>query len=296
MLRTPLRRSEWLSASAGAGVSLKLESIQATCSYKVRGALNAVLRLKERGDDPPGLVTASAGNHGRGLAFAAALAKLPLIVYVPREAPQIKLAAIRAAGADLVLCRDYDEAEARAREHGARGPAIYVSPYAHPDVIAGAGTVALEILEQDPHIDFIVCPIGGGGLISGTAIAAGPAVATWGVEAEASSPFTLGLAAGRIVTIDVKPTLADGLAGNLDPQSMTFDLVRRFVSGIVTVSEASIAGAIGKLVLEERLIVEGAAATAIAAVVEGRLPITGRRVAVILTGSNIDPGKLRGIL
>ena len=127
----------------------------------------------------------------------------------------------------MIPCRDYDEAEARAKEHGARGPAMYISPYSHPDVIAGAGTVALEILEQDPGVEVIVCPVGGGGLISGTAIAAGPAVATWGVETESSSPFTQGLAAGRIVPIDVRPSLADGLAGNLDPETITFDLVRR---------------------------------------------------------------------
>ena len=141
----------------------------------------------------------------------------------------------------MIPCRDYDEAEARAREHGARGPAIYISPYSHPDVIAGAGTVALEILEQDPRVEVIVCPVGGGGLISGTAIAAGPDVATWGVETESSSPFTQGLAAGRIVPIDVRPTLADGLAGNLDPETITFDLVRRLAAGIVTVSEPAIA-------------------------------------------------------
>lgn len=295
-MRTPLRRSEWLSAASGADVSIKLEGIQTTFSYKVRGALNAVLQLGERHEHPPALVTASAGNHGRGLAFAAAIARLPLIVYVPEDAPRIKLEAIRAAGAEVIPCRDYDDAEARAREHGARGPAMYISPYAHPDVIAGAGTVAFEILEQDPRIEMLVCPIGGGGLISGTAIAGGPDVATWGVEAESSSPFTHGLAAGHVVTIEVKPTLADGLAGNLDPGTITFDLVRRHVAGIVTVSEPAIAEAIRALVTEERVIAEGAAATAVAAVLGGKVPVRGRRVAIILSGANIDPHKLRELL
>jgi threonine dehydratase len=172
VLRTPLRRSEWLSAASNADISIKLEGIQNTFSYKVRGALNAVLQLADRPVRPPALVTASAGNHGRGLAFAAAMARLPLIVYVPEEAPRVKLDAMRAAGAELVACRGYDEAEARAKEHGAQGTALYVSPYSHPDIIAGAGTVALEILEQDPAVEVIVCPVGGGGLISGTAIAA----------------------------------------------------------------------------------------------------------------------------
>ena len=296
MHRTPLRRSEWLSAASQADVSIKLEGIQTTFSYKVRGALNAVLQLIDGPNRPPALVTASAGNHGRGLAFAASIARLPLIVYVPEQAPRVKLEAMRRAGAELVGCRDYDEAEARAKEHGDRGPALYVSPYSHPHVIAGAGTVALEILEQDPDVAIIVCPVGGGGLISGTAIAAGPAVATWGVETESSSPFTHGFAAGHIVPIRVLPSLADGLVGNLDPETITFDLVRRLVAGIVTVAEDTIATAMTKLVAEERVIAEGAAATAVAGVLAGRLPIEGRRVAVILSGSNIDPQKLRELM
>lgn len=277
-------------------MSIKLEGIQTTFSYKVRGALNAVLQLGDGPNRPPALVTASAGNHGRGLAFAASIAKLPLIVYVPEQAPRVKLDAIRSAGAALVACRDYDEAEARAKEHGAQGTALYVSPYSHPDIIAGAGTVALEILDQDPGTEVIVCPVGGGGLISGTAIAAGPTVVTWGVETESSSPFTQGLAAGHVVPIRVLPSLADGLVGNLDPQTITFDLVRRHVAGIVTVAEETIATALAKLVVEERLIAEGAAATAVAGVLGGRLPIAGRRVAVILSGANVDPHKLRELI
>jgi threonine dehydratase len=295
-VRTPLRRSQWLSAASGAEVSIKLEGIQTTFSYKLRGALNAVLRLQERQQHPAALVTASAGNHGRGLAVAAALARLPLIVYVPEDAPRIKLDAIRAAGAEVIPCRDYDEAEARAREHGVRGPAMYISPYSHPDVISGAGTVALEILEQDPAVEAIVCPVGGGGLISGTAIAAGSDVAVWGVETESSSPFTQGFAAGRIVPIDVRPSLADGLTGNLDPETITFDLVRRLTAGIVTVSEPAIADAVKALVAEERVIAEGAAATAVAAVLGGKVPVRGRRVAIILSGANIDPHKLRELI
>ena len=296
MVRTPLRRSEWLSDASGASVAIKLETVQNTFSYKVRGALNAVLTMVERGEHPPALVTASAGNHGRALAFAASLARLPLIVYVPEDAPRIKLEGIRAAGAQLVPCRDYDAAEAGAKAHGARGSAVYVSPYSDPDVIAGAGTVALEILEQDPGVEAIVCPVGGGGLISGTAIAAGPGIEIWGVETQASRPFTESLAAGRVVPIEVLPSLADGLVGNLDPSTITFDLVRRHAAGIVTVSEREIASTISLLVSEERAMAEGASATAVAALFGGRLPIAGRRVAVILSGANIDPRKLRDLL
>ena len=278
-----------------AEVSLKLETLQETFSFKVRGALNAVLQLVESGAAVPALVTASAGNHGRAMAFAAAQAGLPLTVYVPSRAPAVKLDAIRALGARLIPCTDYDEAEGRAKQHGREGSALYVSPYSHPDVIAGAGTVALEVLEQQPDVEVIIAAIGGGGLISGMAIAAGGRVETWGVEAEASCPFTRGLSAGRIVPIDVLPTLADGLAGNLDPDTITFDLVRRHVAGVMTVPEQEIAGAIAQLVLKERLIAEGAAAVAVAGVLNRRERFRGRRIAVVLSGANIDRGTLHQV-
>lgn len=293
--RTPLRRSAWLSTVTGADVFLKLETLQPTFSYKIRGALNAVLRLVEAGERPP-LVTASAGNHGRALAHAARDAGLPLTVYAPAGAPATKLDAIRQLGADLRLCDDYDEAEARAKGHGAAGGALFISPYSHPDVIAGAGTVGLEILEQHPGIDTVVVPIGGGGLISGIAIACGSAAEVLGVEVEASSPFTHSLAAGRIVQIEVGPTLADGLAGNLDPDTVTFDIVGQRVRRIVRVSEPALEDAIHGIAREERLIAEGAGATGVAALLEGGAVDAGQQVAVILSGANIDITTLAAIL
>ena len=280
---------------AGAPVSLKLETLQATFSYKFRGALNAVLRLDEESARPAGLVTASAGNHGRGLAAAAAKVGLPLTVYAPASAPKVKLDAMTALGAHVELCADYDEAERKAQRHETPG-VVYISPYAHPHVIAGAGTVALEILAQDPSVEVIVCPVGGGGLASGLAIAAGDRADIWGVETEASCPFTRSLAAGRIVAIDVKPSLADGLVGNLDPATITFDLVRQHVAGIATVTEAQLASAIGHLAAAEHLIAEGAAAVGVAGVVNGGVPLAGRRTAVVLTGANIDPDTLRQLI
>lgn len=244
-------------------------------------------------------MTASAGNHGRALAHAARQTGLSLTVYVPASAPRVKLDAIRAAGATLVPCASYDEAERRAKQHGATGDAIFVSPYSHPDVIGGAGTVALEILEQRTDVDTIVVPIGGGGLISGVAIAVNgvrPDAEVVGVEVEASCPFTQSLAAGRIVEIEVGDTLADGLAGNMDPDTITFDIVRRHIRRIAVVSEGDLAQAIGDVVREERLIAEGAAATGIAAVSAKKLDLRGRMVAVILSGANIDPETLKKLL
>lgn len=293
--RTPLRESAWLGAACGTEVFLKLETLQPTFSYKIRGALNAVLRLAESGERLP-LVTASAGNHGRALAHAAREAALPVVVYAPASAPAAKLDAIRALGADLRLCADYDEAEWRAKEHAASGTARYISPYAHPDVIAGAGTVGLEILEARGDVDTIVVPIGGGGLISGIALACAGHARVVGVEVEASSPFTHGLAAGHIVPIEVGPTLADGLAGNLDPDTITFDIVQQHVERIVLVGESGLRQAIGGLVREERLIAEGAAAAGVAAVLGGALAGDARKIAVVLSGANIDPAKLASIL
>lgn len=289
MLRTPLRHSPWLSKAARGEVFLKLETLQPTHSYKIRGATNAVLKLAEgAGSHPPSIVTASAGNHGRAMAHAAAAAGLHLTVYVPEGAPKTKIDAIRAAGAELRLCGDYDEAERRAKQHGSRGIGVFISPYAHPDVIAGAGTVALDILAEAPDVQTIVAAIGGGGLISGIAIAADGRADAAGAEVEASTPFTTSLMAGRIVEIEVGETLADGLSGNLDPDSPTFEIVRDRVTAIAVVSEDDLREAIRDVAHHERLIIEGAAAAAVAAVLSGKLDVRGRKVAIVLSGANID--------
>lgn len=278
---------------------LKLETLQPTFSYKIRGAFNVVGRLKSWRERPGPLVTASAGNHGRALAYAAAAARIPLTVYVPSGAPRSKLEAIRALGVDPRPCRDYDDAERQAKQHAARGVATYISPYSHPDVVAGAGTVGLEILEARPDLDAIVVPMGGGGLISGIALAASavaPAARIIGVEVEASQPFTRSRAAGRIVTIDVGDTLADGLAGNLDPDTVTFDIVERYVSEIATVSEGELRAAMRGIVERERLVAEGAGAVGVAALLGRKIQGVGKRIAVVLSGGNVDSEVLRDVL
>lgn len=289
--KTPLRYSEWLSSTADAQVRLKLESLQLTNSFKIRGAMNAVLRLSE-GDSPPIIVTASAGNHGRALALAAERFGLQAIVFTPATAPDTKKAAIRRLGAALRdEAPDYDAAERRAREYAHDNDAIYISPYNHPDVIAGAGTIGLEILEAAPTIDVVVVPLGGGGLASGVALAiksAAPHVTVVGVEVDASRPFAEGFARGAITPIDVKPSLADGLVGNLEPASMTFALVRRYVDRLVSVSEDDLRRAMRGLVAEEHLIAEGAGATATAAVLATDAIKPGQHAVSLLTGANID--------
>jgi threonine dehydratase len=295
-----LRRSEWLSAGTGGDVFLKLETLQPTFSFKIRGAFNAVLALIEQyGQHPPPIVTASAGNHGQALAYAARAEGISLTVFLPATAPRTKTDAIRRMGAELVTCADYDEAESRAKAYAATGQALFVSPYSHPDVIAGAGTIGLELLDQAPDLDSIVVPVGGGGLAGGVAITAKsdqrPREVV-GVEVEASTPFRRSLAAGRIVPIEVKTTLADGLAGNLDPDAITFELVQRLVDRMVVVSEPQLQQAIVGLLREERVVTEGAGATGVAAVLGSALDLAGRRIAVVVSGANIDIDTLMSLI
>lgn len=198
---------------------------------------------------------------------------------------------MRLLGADVRLCQDYDAAEAAARAW-ARAHAIpFLSPYAHPDVIAGAGTVALEILAERPDVRTIVVALGGGGLAAGCGIAARGIAGQARVvaaEVEASSPFTASLAAGRITTVQVQPTLADGLAGNLDPETPTFGLVQRIVEQVVVVQEEALRSAVRDVHRHDGLVIEGAAAAAVAAITSGRARPSGP-AAVVLSGGNIDP-------
>ena len=301
--RTPLLASAWLSARAGADVRLKLESLQPTNSFKLRGAVNATAAFLERGGAAAArgraIVTASAGNHGRAMACAAERLGLELVVFTPESAPRAKLDHIARHGADLRPAPSYEEAERMAKAFAAGTGASYISPYSHPDVIAGAATVGAEIIEDWPEVDTIVTSVGGGGLASGVAIAAramgAGRVGVTGAECEASPAFHAALKAGRIVEVEVHPTLADGLAGNMDPESITFDLVKRLVERMVLVPEASIAEAIRGLFEEERIVAEGAGATAAAALLSG-LPVAGRKVAVVVSGSNIDPELLSKVL
>lgn len=299
---TPLRKSAWLSAAVGGPAWLKLESVQPTCSFKIRGAFNALLRLVADHPDAsrrPTVVTASAGNHGRAVAFAAEQLGVRTVIFTPATAPRAKRDAIRQHGADL---RDhaptYDEAEHQARDHAARHGGVFISPYNHPDVVAGAGTVGLEVVESLPDVRAVFVPLGGGGLASGVGLAlraAAPMARLIGVEAAASTPFTASLARGAITTIDPGPTLADGLTGNLEAGSMTFPLVQQVVDEVVVVSESDLRAAMRAMAAEEHLIVEGAAAVAVAALRASRRADHGPAVALV-TGANVDVETLAEVL
>jgi threonine dehydratase len=301
--RTPLVHSPWLSALTGTHVRLKLETLQVTNSFKARGAINvAAARQERRAGDPARdglLVTASAGNHGRALAYAAERFDQRLVVFTPASAPRAKLDHIARHGAELrAVAATYEDAELMAKEYAVRHRVTYISPYSHPDVIAGAATIALEVIEDWPSVEAIVVPVGGGGLISGIAVAIkaiSRAIQVVGVEAEASPAFHVSLAAGTITTVDVRPTLADGLAGNMDPDTITFRLVARHVDKMVLAPEQAIAEAISGLVTHDHLVAEGAGATGVAGLLSGLRP-KGLNVAVVLSGANIDTPKLASLL
>ena len=293
--RTPLVRSDRLSESSGGEVFLKLESLQVTGSFKARGALNAVLTIVERhrgGVPLPRLVTASAGNHGRALAWAASHAGMRPVVFTPKAAPDAKLDAIRRHGADLRAVADtYEDSERLAKHYAAETGAEYLSPYSHPDLLSAIGTIALEVVEDLPQVDQIVVPVGGGGLVAGIAIAAAvvrPSAEVVGVEVEASHPFAASLAAGRIVEVDVGRTIADGLAGNMDPDNIAFPVVQSLVRRTVIVGERDLRAAVRDLAKHEHLVAEGAGAVGVAAVAAGAMAARSRTTAVIVSGANID--------
>jgi len=288
---TPLLASPWLSDLAGADIRLKLESLQVTRSFKVRGALNALVRLAAQ-PSPPVVVTASAGNHGRAIAWAAERLGLDAVVFTPAGAPKAKVGPIARHGADLrAVASDYEDAERMAMAFARATGATFISPYSHPDVIAGGGTVALEIRDAWPEVEAIVVAIGGGGLISGIArLSKGvsPSIHVIGVEADVSCAFTAARRAGHIVAIEVGASLADGLGGNVEPGTLTWEYIRDLVDEVVTVSEADLRHSLRGLVAEEHLLAEGAGVAAVAAVASRRVALQGRKVAVVVSGANID--------
>ena len=296
---TPLVHSPWLSLRASADVRLKLESLQVTRSFKVRGALNALTRLASMSPRPV-VVTASAGNHGRAVAWAAERLGLQAVIFTPENAPQAKLGPICSHGAQLrSIAADYEDAERMAMAFARTTGAVFVSAYSDDDVIAGGGTVALEICDTWPEVDAIVVAIGGGGLASGVARFAKSGnrnIRVIGVEAARSSAFTTARAAGRIVPITVGTTLADGLSGNVDPHTLTWEYIRDLVDEIVTVSETDLAEGLRDLVAEDHLIAEGAGIAAVAAVAARRVTLDGSRAAVVVSGANIDTSKLVEVL
>ncbi|HYR01565.1 MAG TPA: threonine ammonia-lyase [Casimicrobiaceae bacterium] len=288
-----------LSQLTGAHVYCKLDYLQRTGSFKERGARNALLLLSPE-QRRRGVIAASAGNHAQGIAYHGRLLGIPVTVVMPKFAALVKVTNCRHFGATVVLQgADLSEARAHAETLAARDGLTFIHPFDDASVIAGQGTIALEILEQAPDAEAIVVPVGGGGLIAGIGTvvkAKAPRIEVVGVEPEAAACLTRALELGRPDTVKLGSTLADGLAvARLG--ATPFEIVRRVVDRVVTVDEASIALAILRLVELEKSVVEGAGAAPLAAFIGGRLDaLRGRRVVLVLAGGNIDSTMLGRVI
>jgi threonine dehydratase len=292
VIRTPCPESIPLSEITGARIVCKLDNFQRTGSFKERGARNALMRLAKAARRK-GVVAASAGNHALGLAYHGRLLGIPVTVVMPQFAPLIKITTCRRLGARVVLHgADFSEARAEAGRYVEREGLTYIDGFDHPDIIAGQGTLGLEILEQVPDVDAIVCPVGGGGLLAGLCVAVKalrPRVRIIAVESVATGNLTAALRAGRPVRVPRRPTLADGLA-TLTVGARSFGLIRTRVDSVVRVEEKWISLSILRMLELEKTVVEGAAAAPLAAMISGRIKgLRGKRVALVVCGGNIDP-------
>lgn len=289
--QTPVEQSVALSALAGAPVYLKLEHTQITGSFKLRGAINAVANLTDE-QKKGGVVGASTGNHGRGLAYAARAAGVPCIICMSDLVPQTKIDGIRAQGAEVrIVGHSQDDAQEEVDRLVAQQGMTMVPPFDHRNVIAGQGTVGLEILEQVPQVATVLVPLSGGGLVSGVAAAMKaerPDTRIVGVSMERGAAMHQSLRAGKPVAVEELPTLADSLGGGIGLDNrLTFALTRDLVDDVVLVSEKEIAAGIRHAYWQERQIVEGSGSVGIAALLAGKVETNGPLVA-LLSGGNID--------
>ncbi len=296
---TPCPESIPLSEMTGARIFCKLDNFQRTGSFKERGARNALLRLAAP-RRARGVVAASAGNHALGLAYHGKLLGVPVTVVMPHYAPLIKITTCQRLGARVLIHgHDFAEARAEADRLVATEGLTYIHGFDDPHIIAGQGTLALELLQQAPDLDAIVCPVGGGGLIAGVAVAVKalrPRIRVIGVESRATGNFAAALRNGKPTRVPRRATLADGLA-TLVVGANAFALARSRVDEVVAVGEDAIALAILRMLELEKTVVEGAAAVPLAAMMSGQLPrLAGKRVALVVGGGNIDPAILSRVI
>lgn len=297
---TPLDLSTTFSQKTENIVYLKLENFQKTGSFKIRGAYNKLSRLSEK-ERNKGVITASAGNHGQAVAYAATLFNCKSTVVVPEGAPIVKIEAIRnynSKGTVLEHGRTYDDAYQKAREIEKEKDLIFVHAYNDIDIIKGQATLGYELMKQLPDIDYIFCPIGGGGLISGVATyckTLNPKVKIIGVQSDAVPSMYQSLQSGEIVKAKSKDTICDGIAVK-QPGDITFPLIKQYVDEIVLVSDDEVAKAILLLLERSKTFVEGAGATSLAALFFNKLEIKGKKVCAILSGGNLTPNLMSLII
>ncbi|MEX0428952.1 threonine ammonia-lyase [Nocardioides sp. DS6] len=290
IVETPIQTSRWLTEAAGSPVVLKCENLQRTGSFKSRGAYVRIARLPEE-ERAKGVVAASAGNHAQGVALAAKMLGIPATVFMPEGAPIPKENATRGYGAEVVFEGQYvDQCLDAAQGYADRTGAVLIHPYDHVDIVAGQGTLGLELLEQVPDVRTVVVPLGGGGLLAGVALAVKqrrPDVRVVGVQAEGAAAYPASLEAGAPVALTQMKTMADGIAVGL-PGTITFPIIRDHVDEIRTVSEDAISRALLALVERTKLVVEPAGAVGVAALLDEPSGFEGP-VAIVLSGGNIDP-------
>jgi len=295
---TPLDKSRTFSHWTGSKVYLKLENLQKTGSFKVRGAYYKIHRLLSTGQVKC-VVAVSAGNHAQGVAWAASKAGIRSLIFMPEFAPAAKINATKGYGAEVVLHGrtledSYEKAMAMAEKSGYE----FIHPFNDMDVIAGQGTIGLEILKQLPKTDAVIVPIGGGGLISGIAIAIKrrkPTVKIFGVEAEGAASMKKSIEIGRIIKLEKVDTIADGIAVK-SPGELTFQIVKEYVDDIVTVDDFEISTAIFKLLERAKVVAEPAGAASIAALLSGKIKMENKNVVAVISGGNIDASLLATIL
>ena len=291
--RTPVMTSEVLDELAGNQLYFKCENLQKVGAFKARGATNAVFLLTDE-EAAKGVVTHSSGNHAAALARAARLRGIPAYIVMPSNSPQAKQAAVRRYGGDVLLCEPTLAArESTARQVMERTGAVFIHPYDDLRVMAGQGTTAIELLEDVPGLDVILCPVGGGGQLSGVAVAAKdikPALRVIGVEPAGADDAARSLKAGQIIPMLEPRTIADGLKTSLGQRP--FAEIMRLVDDIVTVREESIVQAMRQVWEVMKLIVEPSGAVSYAAIVEGRIAPTGANIGIILSGGNLDLDRL----
>ncbi|MBV9171287.1 MAG: threo-3-hydroxy-L-aspartate ammonia-lyase [Chloroflexi bacterium] len=289
--RTPTVTSRTVNALVGAEVFFKCENLQRGGSFKFRGAYNRLSALSAE-ERKRGVVAFSSGNHAQGVALAARELRVPATVVMPTDAPALKVAATLGYGADVVRYdRLSEDREAIARALAEERGMTLVPPYDHPLIMAGQGTAALELVEEVGPLDWLLAPVGGGGLLSGCVTAARgllPEVRVVGVETETSNDWVLSLAAGHPVRIPPPDTIADGMRTQ-QPGALTFPIVQRLAHSVTTVSDADVKQAMRLLLLRMKLLVEPTGAVPVALLLSGRLDLRGQRVGVILSGGNADP-------
>jgi len=298
--RTPLLHSRALSAVAGGSVHLKLETLQETGSFKIRGATNRLAHMSAA-ERARGVVTYSSGNHGPAVAHAASQLGVRAVVCLSTLVPDNKIANVKNHGGEVHITGDsFDEAGLEAARLVAEEGMILVPAFDDPHVIAGQGTIALELLEDLPDLDSVLVPLSGGGLIGGIALAlkaAAPGIRVIGITMEHGAAMYESQKAGKPIEIEEVPSLADALGGGLGPDNRyTFNLVHDFVDDIILVSERQIARGIRHAFREERLIVEGSGTVGMAALLEGLVENLGQRIALVVSGGNIDPDQLLEIV